>query len=155
MQVLTAAGTAEWFQSFDKLGNRDDYVHADEDELFYTHPEAACIDVEYPPKLEQLPSFAHYLATIGYESQYFDGAFIWRTHWGVWSAFSEASGYRVVERMIDSTGQPKSFEVACGYQFRADELYDAIGMVLQPMIFAWDAFTFRVGPTVLENSSCT
>jgi hypothetical protein len=30
--------------------------------------------------------------------------------------------------------------VAPGHQFRADELRDAIGMLLQPMIFAWDSY---------------
>jgi len=27
-------------------------------QIFFTHPEAACIDLEYPAKLEQLPFFA-------------------------------------------------------------------------------------------------
>ena len=40
-------------------------MHVDERGLFFTHPEAACIDLEYPTKLEQLPIFAHCVATIG------------------------------------------------------------------------------------------
>ena len=45
---------------------------------FSSHiPEAACIDLEYPQKLEQLPFFAHCVATIGYEDHHFDGALIW------------------------------------------------------------------------------
>ena len=35
-----------------------------------------------------------------------------------------------------------SFEAGAGFQFRADELELAIGMLLQPMIFGWDAFYY-------------
>jgi hypothetical protein len=140
MHVLSAGEVVEWFQRFENLGDKSDHVHADKDELFFTHPEAACIDLEYPPKLEQLPFFAHLVATIGYEDQYFDGALIWFTEWGVWNLFNEGIGYRIVERMNAGAGQPKSFEVGPGHRFRADELPDAIGTLLQPMIFAWDCF---------------
>jgi hypothetical protein len=69
MQVLSAKEVAEWFQGFENLEVESDYVHADKDGLFFTHPEAACIDLEYPSKLEQLPFFARFVATIGYEEQ--------------------------------------------------------------------------------------
>jgi hypothetical protein len=140
MQVLSAAEVAEWFEGFKKFGDKHDYIHADKDGLFFTHPEAACIDLEYPPKLEQLPFFGHCLATIGYEDQYFDGALIWFTQSGVWNSFDEGVGYRIVEKMNAAAGHPKSFEAAPGHRFRADELHDAIGMLLQPMVFAWDTY---------------
>lgn len=140
MRVLSAGEVAEWFRRFEKVEVKSDYVHADKDGLFFAHPEAACIDLEYPPKLERLPFFAHCVATIGYEDQHFDGALIWFSSWGVWNLFDEGIGYRIVERMNASDGQPKSFEVAPGHQFRADELSDAIGMLLQPMIFASDSY---------------
>jgi hypothetical protein len=108
--------------------------------VFYTHPEAACIDLEYPPKLEQLTFFARYLSTIGYEDHDFQGALIWFTHWGVWNLADEGVGYRVVERMHGAAGQPMSFEVGRGHRFRADELTDAVGLLIQPMIIGWDAF---------------
>jgi hypothetical protein len=140
MQALSAKDVAEWFRGFENLGVESDYVHADADGLFFTHPEAACIDLEYPPKLERLPFFAHLVATIGYEDQHFDGAMIWFRNWGVWNLFDEGIGYRIVEKLNVGAGQPKSFEVAPGHRFRADELSDAIGMLLQPMIFAWDSY---------------
>jgi hypothetical protein len=65
---------------------------------------------------------------------------IWVHNWGVWNLFNEGIGYRIVERMNAGAGQPKSFEVFPGHRFRADELSDAIGMLLQPMIFAWDSY---------------
>ncbi|HWZ97022.1 MAG TPA: hypothetical protein VN025_04605 [Candidatus Dormibacteraeota bacterium] len=138
MNVLSAGEVTQWFQPFDELGS--DYVHADKDGLFFTHPEAACIDLEYPAKLERLPFFAHCVPTIGYEDQHFNGALIWFHNWGVWNLFDEGIGYRIVEKMNAAAGQPKSFEVGLGHQFRADELPDAIGMLLQPMIFAWDSY---------------
>jgi hypothetical protein len=47
------------------------------------------------------------------------------------------SHHRAHERRA---GQPASFEAAPGFHFRADELDDAIGTLLQPVIFGWDAF---------------
>jgi hypothetical protein len=140
MRVLSAGEMAEWFGRYEGLGAASEYVHADKDGLFFMHPEARCIDLEYPPKLERLPFFARFLATIGYETQHFDGALIWLTAWGVWNPSEEGIGYRIVEQLNAGAGQPKSFELAPGHQFRADELSDAIGMLLQPMLFGWDGF---------------
>ena len=83
MQVLSAGEVTEWLQRFEKVEVESDYVHADKGELFFTHPQAACIDLEYPQKLEQLPFFAHSVATIGYEDHYFEGALIWFSSWGL------------------------------------------------------------------------
>lgn len=140
MKVYSALEVAEWFKRFDDAGAQPDYVHADGDGLFFTHPEASCIDLEYPAKLEQLPSFARMVASIGYEEQHFDGAMLWVQHWGVWNPVDESIGYRIVEKINAAAGQPTSFEAAPGHRFRADELPDAIGLLLQPMIFAWEGF---------------
>jgi hypothetical protein len=139
MRVLTAAEVDESFRFYEKLG--DEYVHYDgAREPFFTHPEAACIDVEYPPKLERLPFFARCLSTLGYDDWDFQGALIWFSEWGVWNLSDEGVGYRIVERMHVAAGQSGSFEVAPGHEFRADELTDAVGMLMQPMIFGWDPF---------------
>jgi hypothetical protein len=140
MRVMSAEDVAKWFQGFENWKPESDYVHMDEDGLFYSHPEATCIDLEYPPKLERLPFFAHCVATAGYEDQYFNGALIWFQNWGIWSLFEEGIGYRIVEQINAGAGQAKSFEVSAGHRFRADELSNAIGMLMQPMIFAWDTF---------------
>ena len=138
MRVLTASEIDESFVFYERMNN--EYVHYADGEPFYTHPEAACIDLEYPPKLERLTFFARYLSTIGYEDRDFQGALIWFTEWGVWNLADEGVSYRVIERMHSAAGQPKSFEVAPGHRFRADELTDAVGMLMQPMIIGWDAF---------------
>jgi hypothetical protein len=80
------------------------------------------------------------IATIGYEDHDFDGALLWFTNWGVWNSREESLGYRIIERMNAAAGQPRSFEVAPGHRFRGDELPDAVGMLLQPMVFAWDCY---------------
>ena len=54
MRVLTAGEIADWFQWSKKLG--DEYVHYDSSGPFFASAEAACIDLEYPSKLERLPS---------------------------------------------------------------------------------------------------
>lgn len=137
MQVLSKAEVHNWFSAFPKS---TDYVRCDERELFFAHPEANCIDLEYPPKLERLPFFARFLATVGYDPKDFEGAVLWFTAWHVWNSADEGVGYHVVEAMNRSGGQPTSFEVSSGHLFRADELTDAIAMLLQPMIFGWDAY---------------
>ena len=114
-------------------------IHRDGRDLFFAHPEASCIDIEYPPKLERLPFFAGYLATLGYEAKDFQGALLWFTEWGVWNSLDEGIGYRIIETMHSAAGQPRSFETGPGHTFRADELQEAIGMLLQPMVFGWDA----------------
>jgi len=136
LKVLTKAELKQWFAAFPRGG---EFAQYDGSELFFAHPEANCIDVEYPPKVERIPFLARYLATVGYDSVDFRGAMIWLSDWGVWDPLDESPGYRIVEAMCTAAGQPTSFEAAGGYHFRADELDQAIGMLLQPMIFGWDA----------------
>lgn len=64
----------DWHPTF--VDVESDYVHGDKDGLFFTHPEASCIGLEYPAKLEQFPFFARYVASVGYEEQHFDGAML-------------------------------------------------------------------------------
>lgn len=142
MKVLNLTGVTEWFASVPDRGSED--VHEDAGELFFAHPEANCVDVEYPSKVEQLPFLARFLATVGYESQDFRGAILWFTGWGVWNPLDEGPGYRIVEAIRAAAGQPMSFEAAPGHHFRAGELDQAVGMLLQPMIFGWDAYYFPV-----------
>lgn len=93
-----------------------------------------------PKNLNGSPSLRIVLQQSGYEDQHFDGAVTWFTNWGIWTLFDEGIGYRIIDRINAGAGQPKSFEAAPGHRFRADELADAIGMLMQPMIFGWDCF---------------
>ena len=138
MQVLSEAEIKQSFAAFGKLG--PERVQFDGHGLFYTDRESDCIDLEYPPKLERLPFFARLLATLGYDEANFAGASLWFTTWGVWNLRDEAVGYRMVEAFNRAAGQPRSFEVAPGHAFRADELAEAIGVLMQPMLFGWDAY---------------
>ncbi len=149
MKVLTAAEVYESFSWSAKLGS--EYAGCDGKGLFFTDPEASCIDLEYPPKLERLPFFARFLATVSYEARDFEGALLWFTDCGVWNSSDEAAGYHIVEAMHRAAGQPKSLEVGPGHIFRGDELQDAIGMLLQPMVFGWDAY--YLPPLVLWDAS--
>jgi hypothetical protein len=137
LQVLSAAELSEWLANFHREGT--EHVQCDDAGPFFSHPEANCIQVEYPTKLERLPFFARALATIAYESTHFEAALLWFTEWGVWNSLDEGIGYRIVEKIHSAAGQPKAFEVGPGHVFRSDELTEAIGMLLQPMIFGWDA----------------
>lgn len=138
MLVLSEAEIKQSLAAVGNLGS--EYVQCDERGLFYTHPEANCIDLEYPPKLERLPSFTRLLATLGYDDADFEGASLWFTTWGVWNSQVEAIGYQIIEGMNRAAGQSHSFEVAPGHIFRADELSSAVGMLMQPMVFGWDAY---------------
>lgn len=57
MKVLSAPEVAEWFKGFDSVGVESEYAHADKDGLFFPHPEASCVSLEYPGKPEQFPFF--------------------------------------------------------------------------------------------------
>jgi hypothetical protein len=138
LRVLTKSEVIEWLSWFENMGT--EYPHCDGEGLFFTDPEARCIDLEYPIKLERLPWFVRFLATIGYEERDFEGALLWFISWGIWSSPDEAVGYRVVEAMHRAAGQPKSFETAPGNLFRGDELPDAVAMLMQPIIFGFDAY---------------
>jgi hypothetical protein len=138
LRVLTAAEVEEWFQPWPR--EKSEYAHYDGSDLFYSDPEANCIDLEYPNKVERMAYFARLLATIGYQDVDFRGALLWFTQWDVWNPQDEGIGYRIVEAMHRAAGQPISFEAGPGHLFRADELHDATAMLLQPMIIGWDAF---------------
>jgi len=136
LTVLTEAKLADWRLGPEWQG--PEYVNFDSKGFFYTHPESACFNLEFPPNLDGIPCFVRTIATIGHEAQELQGAKISFTQWGIWNY--EATGYRIIERMNAGAGQPASFEEAPGHQFRADELTEALGTLLQPIIFGWDAF---------------
>ena len=138
MKVLTRVELSDWFAQFPAPTCTD--IHFDECGPFFTHPETNCIDLNYPPKLEQLPFFARYIATVGYDPTHFSGAILWFDKWGAWNDLDEGIGYRIIEGLHRGNGQPKSFEETPAHSFRADELFDAVGYLLQPMMFGWDAF---------------
>ena len=101
-----------------RFAERDnEAVEYDADGPFFAHPEASCFQIEYPQKLEGLPSLARTLATLSYESKDFAGALLWFTGWGVWNYLEEGIGYRIVEAMHTAAGQPKSFEAGPGPSF--------------------------------------
>jgi len=140
MKVLTNSEVLKYFAERDPVFNGRDYAQGDEHGLYYTHPEASCIAVEFPQESYRLPSFARNLATLGYEPWHFSGAHLWIQNYGIWDEAVEGIGYRIIEQMNQAVGQPLAFEVSQGHNFRADELNEAVGMLLQPMLFAWDAF---------------
>src|SRR3954469_9153710 len=97
VQVLVKGEVNKWFSAFPSPS--PEYVQCDGREPFFGYPEANCIDLEYPPKLERLPFFARFLATVGYDEKYFEGAMLWFTAWHIWNSADEAAGYHVVEAM--------------------------------------------------------
>jgi hypothetical protein len=135
--VMKMEEIRESFYSQKDLGS--EYVKLESDTPFYRHPEANCIDIEFPTKPERLVFLARTIARIGYDESDFRGALLWFSDWAVWNALDQAVGYRVVEAMHAAAGQPRAFEVGLGHHFRADELQETIAMLLQPMIFGWNA----------------
>jgi hypothetical protein len=53
LQFLGAAKVWEWYTNFPHQGT--EHVQWEEDELFFSHPEVNCIQIEYAPRLERLP----------------------------------------------------------------------------------------------------
>lgn len=141
MKVLTDAQIRSWFKRIDRSPqNNEDYLDLGPSGFCFSHGEARSIHLDYPQTLERLPFFARYLATLGNDDSSFRGALLWITEWGRWNSLDEGIGYRLVESLNKASGQPSSFEVGQGHVFRADELEESLGMLLQPMIFGWDAY---------------
>ncbi len=138
MKVLTREMLAESLEWYNKMG--EDYVKIDGDRLCYSHPEAAQFTVMLPDRIEQLPFFVRNLGLLGYEQVHYAGATIWLTDVGIWDEFLEGIGYQILESMNYGVGQPLSFCNTKGYSFRADELVKALGLLIQPMVFGWDAY---------------
>jgi hypothetical protein len=137
MRVITIPGEVGRFHR--ELGDPD-RLQCNDRGFFFGYPEASSITLQYPEKLEQLPYFARFIATLGYDEIDFRGALLWVTELGVWQNREESIGYRIMEGLSRAAGQPTSFEATAAYQFRGDELVEAIGMMMQPMIFGWDAY---------------
>lgn len=141
MKVFTDLQARGWFKGINRSPQEgEDNLTINEAELFFTHAEASCIHLDYPATLERLPFFARYIATLGNDDCSFSGALMWITGWGFWNALDEGIGYRLMESLNRASGQPMSFEIGQVHAFRADELAESIGMLLQPMIFGWDTY---------------
>ena len=138
MKVLTAKMVTESLDWYKNTG--DDYVKYDGKHLHYIHPEAAQFTVDIPDEVERLPFFAKCLATLAYEEKHFLGAKIWVTDAGIWDEYLEGIGYQILEAINIAEGQTMSFWEARGYDFRADELVKTLGVLIQPMVFGWDAY---------------
>jgi hypothetical protein len=138
MKVLTAEMVTKSLDWCKDLG--DVYVKYDGKRLYYTHPETASFDVAFPKSVDQLPDFVRGLAALCSEEKHFDGAKIWFTDAGIWDEFVEGIGYQILESINTAAGQPMSFWEARGYHFRADQLHKALGVLIQPMVFGWDAY---------------
>ncbi len=137
MRVIAAA---EEVGKFYRELKDPDRLQCNERGFFFSYQEASSITLHYPPKLERLPYFARFVATLGYDEVDFQGAVLWITECGVWQRREEGIGYRLVENLSRASGQPRSFEATEAYGFRSDELVEAIGMMMQPMIFGWNAY---------------
>ena len=60
------------------------------------------------------------------------------TQWGIWNYEVDGLSYhRTDERGRRSA---RGIRSSAGHHFRADELTDAVGTLLQPIIFGWDAY---------------
>jgi hypothetical protein len=140
MEVLTNPQVKEWLDRISSLPKHEERLNVDEAGPFFAYAEASCIHLDYPTKVERLPFFARNLASVGYEECHFRGALVWITEWNVWNALEEVIGYRVVESLNRASGQPCAFEVGTGHAFRADELVETVGLLLQPMVYGWDAY---------------
>jgi hypothetical protein len=142
MRVLSEAEIHSSFASFGQFGK--DRIQCDEHGPYFEYSEADCILLDYPSKLEQFPFFVRLLARLGYEDADFEAARLWFTQSGVWNSREEAIGYQIIESINCAAGQPTSFEAGPGHLFRADEFTAAVAMLMQPMLFGWDAFYLPV-----------
>jgi hypothetical protein len=82
---------------FVRLPNQDtETVQYDADGPSFTHPEARCLQIEYPQELARLPFLGRTLPRLRMNVNT-SRALLWLTGWGVWNYLDEGIGYRIVE----------------------------------------------------------
>ena len=137
MIVLSQSDARKQFNHQSMPANEQ--VLVDEFGPFYAHPEADCIFVSFEEKIERFSFMARCLAAVNRDAVDFRGAISWVQEYGVWDELDEAVGIRLVEKLNIAAGQPMAFEKGNSHSFRADEFFESVGMLLQPIIFGWDA----------------
>lgn len=102
--------------------------------------EADCFSVDVPERGSSLPFLSRTLALLEVEEEsQFAGGFLWFDLWDIGSPQLDKIGWTIVERMRLSYGEFRPIEAAPAHRFRSDESTQLQGLLLQPLIFQWDA----------------
>jgi hypothetical protein len=115
-------------------------IRLDDTHLYYTNPEANCIELKFP----DWPGRAAYFSSrasmlgLGGEGEQFQGALLWITS----SELGNLApiGWKLVEKMRQGCGENRPLQAARAHFFRRDELLDLQAFLLPCFVFGWDAY---------------
>jgi len=101
------------------------------------HPLA--IAVRVPEPALRILALGYVLLTSDDEDEEaFSGGLLWVNAWDIWSESFERVGWRITEG-LRGADNPLSLRDAPGQLFGSGEFVDAQALLLQPMLFQWDA----------------
>jgi hypothetical protein len=112
----------------------------DETHLYYTNPEANCIELKFPDwpgRAAYFSSRASRLGLVGDDDQ-FQGALLWITFSDLGS--QAPIGWKLIEKMRQGFGENRPLQTARAHFFRRDELLDLQAFLLPCFVFGWDAY---------------
>ena len=115
-------------------------IKLDETHLYYSNPEANCIELKFPDwpgRAAYFSSRASRLGLAGDEEQ-FQGALLWITFPDLGSL--APIGWKLIEKMRQGFGENRSLQAAKAHFFRRDELLDLQAFLLPCFVFGWDAY---------------
>jgi hypothetical protein len=139
MHCSTVGELASWIAQ-----NRLHGIALDEEgdgSLFFKGGEAFAIEFPWPATSHKTIYEARAAAMIDIDEEaHFEGATLWMSLTNIWSSATEKSGWRMVERMRASFGEPRSLQTAPVHHFRADELVDATAFLVPCFVYGWNAF---------------
>jgi hypothetical protein len=138
MHCSTEAELAAWLAR-----NRLHGISLDESgdgSLFFQGGEALAVDFPWPATSHKIPYYARLAAMVDIDEEaHFEGATLWISLTNIGSSATEKSGWRMVERMRASFGEPRSLQTAPVHHFRADELVDATALLVPCFVYGWNA----------------
>ena len=115
-------------------------IKLDETHLYYTNPEANCIELKFPDwpgRAAYFSSRASRLGLVGDDDQ-FQGALLWITFSDLGS--QAPIGWKLIEKMRQGFGENRPLQAARAHFFRRDELLDLQAFLLPCFVFGWDAY---------------
>ena len=116
-------------------------IRADGVALYYTEPEADCLELKFPETPLRVTHLARIASMLGISDEsLFYGAVLWITLSQIGSPQLEKSGWKLIEKMRQGFGENRSLQVASGHFFRDDELDDLAAFLVPCFVYAWDAY---------------
>lgn len=112
-------------------------------QLSYREGEHRCIRLPLPKEATGVLSLAYVLLMTFLEEdaeENYEGGLLWLRSWDIWSATRERVGMWLMNQLRLGPGAPKSLADWPAIVFDSNEFIATHALLIQPMLFQWDAF---------------